>query len=315
MRTRTKLISRCGLTWVESGALARFPWLLHAFSTRAGGASTGPCRGLNLGFTESDRRKTVEQNRRKFFATLGAAAFPRAHLRQIHSTHILRAVVRDSRRIELIPVGADAPLDPKGGALAGDALVTDQPGILLSVRTADCQPILLVDSRRRVIAAIHAGWRGALGRIAEKTVGVMRAVFGSSPRHITAAIGPGIQACCYSVGEELVAAFHGRFVHAAQFFKPVPVDQESAALAAKYPNIFLSRFPPGHAPMAQAAAHLDLPAVIHDQLLAAGLAPSRIHTSEFCTACRTDLFFSHRREGARTGRMMAVIGIKPGIRD
>ncbi len=300
---------------MESGALARFPWLLHAFSTRAGGASRGPCRGLNLGFTESDRRSRVEQNRRKFLTALGATAFPLAHLKQIHSTHIFQAVARGSSEIALIPAGGAAPHEPKGGTPAGDALVTNQAGILLSIRTADCQPILLVDSRRRVVAAIHAGWRGALGRIAEKTVGVMRGAFGSNPRHITAVIGPGIQACCYGVGEELVAAFHGCFINAGRFFGPVPVDQESAALAAKYPNIFLSPFPPGHAPVANAAAHLDLPAVVRDQLIAAGLAPTRIHASEFCTACRTDLFFSHRKEGSRTGRMLAVIGMKPGIRD
>ena len=254
----------------------------------------------------------MEQNRRKFFTALGAKAFSLAHLRQIHSTHIFHAIARDSREIDLIPGGGDAALPASRKPPSGDALVTNQPGILLSIRTADCQPILLVDSRRRVVAAIHAGWRGALGRIVEKTVGAMRAAFGSNPRDISAAVGPGIQACCYAVGEELLDSFKGRFVSAAQFFKPVPVDQESTALAVKYPNIFLSPFPPGHAPVAQAAAHLDLAAVILDQLLAAGLSPSRIHTSEFCTACRTDLFFSHRKEGPRTGRMMTVIGIRPG---
>jgi YfiH family protein len=310
----TKLVSKCGLTWVESVALTRIPWLLHAFSTRVGGKSRGACRGLNLGFVESDIRKNVTQNRADFFKALGATTFALADLKQTHSTHIFHVVRDDAAQTRFIPAGGAAPLSSEGKAPSGDALVTNQAGILLSIRTADCHPILLVDSRQRVIAAVHAGWRGTLARIAEKTVGVMLAMFGSNPRDITAAIGPGIQACCYGVGEEVVAAFHGRFGQSEHFFKPVPVDQEAAALAAKYPNVFLSPFPPGHAPAAQAAAHLDIAAALREQLLAAGLAPAKIHASDLCTACRTDLFFSHRKEGSRTGRMMAVIGMKPGIR-
>jgi len=311
----TKLHSKDGLQWVDAAVLARYPWLLHAFSTRAGGASRGTCKGLNLGFTESDKRKTVEHNRLKFLAAVGARRFALAELKQTHSTHIFQVVRGDSGHSQFIPAGGEASLLAGGKPPSGDAMVTNQAGIALAIRTADCHPILLVDSRRRAVAAIHAGWRGTLARIAEKTVGVMRAAFGSNPRDILAAIGPGIQVCCYGVGEEVVTAFHGRFGRSEQFFKPVPVDQEAAALAAKYPNVFLSPFPPGHEPAAQAAAHLDLAAVLREQLLAAGLAPAKIHTSEFCTACRTDLFFSHRKEGSRTGRMMAVVGIKAGVRD
>jgi YfiH family protein len=297
---------------VESSALARFRWLVHAFSTRAGGASRGACRGLNLGFIESDSRKTVESNRRDFLKALGTKSFSLAALRQVHSTHIFRAVARGTGQVDFIPAGSEAALETSGTLPVGDALVTDQPGILLSIRTADCLPVLIVDPRHRAIAALHAGWRGALGRLAEKVVGVMRGIFGSKPGDLVAAIGPGIRACCYGVGEEVVSAFRGRFVNSDEFFKPVAADAESAALAAQYPNLFLSPFPPGHAPQPHAAAQLDLVAAVRDQLLTAGLMPNRIHASEFCTACRTDLFFSHRKEGARTGRMMAAIGIRKG---
>jgi hypothetical protein len=310
VKTPTQIIVRGGLSWVESRALARIPWLLHAFSTRVGGGSQGPCRGLNLGFIESDRRQRVEQNRAEFFAALGVEGFSLAELKQTHSTHVYQVALDRARHVRYMPVGSDQLFPASEKPPSGDALVTDQAGILLCVRTADCHPILLADSRRRAIAAIHAGWRGTLARIAQKTVGVMRAVFGSNPRDLTAAIGPGIQSCCYAVGEEVVSKFHGRFVHAERYFKPVPVDEESAALVAKYPNIFLSPFPPGHEPMNQAAAHLDLAAALRDQLMDAGLATAKIHNSNLCTACRTDLFFSHRQEGPRTGRMMAVVGIR-----
>jgi hypothetical protein len=310
VKTKEQLISKRGLTWAESGALARLPWLLHAFSTRAGGASKGSCRGLNLGFIESDQRKRVEHNRSEFLAALGAKSFALAELKQTHSTHVYQVALDRAGHARYLPVGSSELLPASDTPPSGDALVTNRPGVLLSIRTADCHPILIADSRGRAVAAIHAGWRGTLARIAEKSVGVMRAVFGSNPRDLTAAIGPGIQACCYAVGEEVVAKFHGRFVHAERYFKPVPVDEESAALVAKYPNIFLSPFPPGHEPMNQAAAHLDIAAALRDQLLDAGLATSKIHRSELCTACRTDLFFSHRKEGPRTGRKMAVIGIR-----
>lgn len=309
MKTPTQIVARGGLSWVESRALAPIPWLLHAFSTRVGGASQGPCRGLNLGFIESDRRQRVEQNRAEFFAALGVEGFSLAELKQTHSTHVYQVALDRAGQARYMPAGSGQLL-PAGKPPPGDALVTNHPDVLLSIRTADCHPILLADPRRRAVAAIHAGWRGTLARIAEKTVGVMRAVFGSNPRDLTAAIGPGIQSCCYAVGEEVVSKFHGRFVHAERYFKPVRVDEESAALVAKYPNIFLSPFPPGHEPMNQAAAHLDLAAALRDHLLAAGLPLTKIDCSKFCTACRTDLFFSHRQEGPRTGRMMAVIGMR-----
>lgn len=246
----------------------------------------------------------------KFLAAIGMEAFALADLKQTHSAQIFHVIRGDGGEPRFIPAGGNVPLGQSGKPPSGDAMVTNLPGILLSIRTADCHPVLLADSQRRAVAAVHAGWRGTLARIAGNAVGVMRAAFGSNPGNITAAIGPGIQACCYAVGEEVVQAFHGRFVNADRYFRPVPVDQESAALAAKYPNIFLPPFPPGHAPAAQAAAHLDIAAALREQLLEAGLAPAKIHAAELCTACRTDLFFSHRKEGVRTGRMMAVIGIR-----
>jgi YfiH family protein len=309
-RSTWNLISRRGLTWVESGDLTRFPWLIHAFSTRAGGASRSPCRGLNLGFIESDARRTVERNRHLFLHAIGAASFSLATLKQVHSTHVFQAMAAGPGEVGFIPAGNDRPLRRGVTLPVGDALVTDRPGVLLSIRTADCLPVLIADPRRHAIAALHVGWRGALDRLAEKVVGVMRGVFGSTPRDLYAAIGPGIHVCCYGVGEEVVEAFRGRFLNSEKFFAPTPADATSAALAAKYPNIFLSPVPPGHGPSLQASAQLDLVAVVRDQLLAAGLAGSRIRACELCTACRTDLFFSHRKEGARTGRMMAVIGIR-----
>ena len=307
------LVARDGLEWLECGALARFPWLLHAFSTRRGGGSEGPAAGLNLGFIAGDARANVEKNRRRFFAQLGTERFALAALRQRHSTHIYSVVRAASGQLEYCPSGFPALDRPDRLLPIGDALVTDQPGVLLSVRVADCLPVLVLDPRQRAVAAIHAGWRSALGRIIEKSVGLMRAVFGSDPQHLLAALGPSIRACCYEVGEEVAAAFCGRFPRGEQFFREASPASPSTVRAARDSLPFLSAQPPGHGTRPAPGARLDLVAVALDQLRSAGVRPSRIQVADFCTACRTDLFFSHRKEGKDTGRTMAVIGIRPGV--
>lgn len=307
-----RLVSGGGLEWLECPRLARLPWLLHAFSTRRGGVSKPPASGLNLGLINSDRRGNVKRNRSMFLEQVGAQRFSLAWLRQIHSAAGYQVLGSSDGKVEYRPSGFALPSASQDQVPAGDALMTDQPGILLSVRIADCLPVVLVDPRRRAVAAIHAGWRGALERVVEKTVGLMRRVFGSDPGGMLAALGPSIRACCYAVGQEVVDGFCGRFVNAEQFFRQPPSQDPSCRLAARYPMLFLSGHPPGHAPKAESAAHLDLAAVALHQLGRAGLLHTNIFVAPFCTACRTDLFFSHRREGAHTGRAMAVIGIRPG---
>jgi YfiH family protein len=301
------LVSRGGLAWLESVRLGRLPWLVHAFSTRLGGLSQAPCAGLNLGFTESDRRARVEQNRRRFFAQLGTKDFEPASVRQIHSSHSF-VVARDAaRQLTYELPGIEAAVPAAEHAPAGDGLMTAEPGVLLTIRIADCLPVLLVDPRRRAVAAVHAGWRGALARVIEKAVGDMRRALGTDPQDLVAALGPSIRACCYEVGEEVVEAFHGSFAGADQFFRPLP--NRAQAATDRHSILFLSACPPGHAPEHVPAARLDLTAVARAQLASAGLKPANVLVADFCTACRTDLFFSHRREGARTGRQAAVIGV------
>ena len=117
-------------------------------------------------------------------------------LKQVHSATVI--VARD-------PAGSNPP--GIGDALVGDALVTNQPGLALPIRTADCVPILLADTRNHAIAAIHAGWRGSAARIAEAAIKRMRAEFGTEPTGVLAALGPAIGVCCYSVGEEVARQF------------------------------------------------------------------------------------------------------------
>lgn len=171
--------------------------------------------------------------------------------------------------------------------------------------------MLLVDPRQRVVAAVHAGWRGAQARVIEKAVGDLRQAFGSDPEKLMAALGPSIRACCYEVGEDVVEAFHASFHDADQFFQRLPNRPEAAT--DRRSILFLSAYPPGHAPEHVPGARLDLIAVARHQLASAGVDPANVFVADYCTACRTDIFFSHRREGGTTGRQAAAIGIRRAV--
>lgn len=296
--------------WLECARLARLPWLLHAFSTRSGGVSQAPAAGLNLGFIQSDRRSFVEQNRKLFFRGIGAEGFSLATLHQIHSARIGQVLRVADETLEYRPSGWSPSKQPKISLSEGDALLTREPGILLSVRSADCMPVLLVDPRHRAVAAVHAGWRGAVNGIIEKTVMEMGRLFASRPRDLVAAVGPFIHSCCYEVGEEVVETFRQRLPLAEKFFRMAQSRKTGAATRRKKIVTAHAR-PTGDEPRLAPTAYLDLGVIAREQLRCAGVPPSHIHISKWCTSCRTDLFFSHRREGAQTGRMMAVIGIRP----
>jgi purine-nucleoside/S-methyl-5'-thioadenosine phosphorylase / adenosine deaminase len=277
---------------IEAKELLRLDWLVHGFSTRPGGESClGRERALNLGFTEWDKRERVEANRASFLKAVSTGTRPLVTLHQIHS--------------DLIHVVESAPQS----APSGDALLTRLPGLLLGIQTADCVPILLADTRRHAVAAIHAGWRGTLARVAVKTLGRMRTEFGTRPPDVVAALGPAIGRCCYEVGPEVAQAFDSQFPSAAEWFDG-PFAQ--LALGEEPLNLpWMTMAPPGHTPVLP-RVQLDLRAANRWQLADAGVPENRITASDLCTRCRRDLFFSYRREGAKTGRMMAVIGILPG---
>jgi YfiH family protein len=253
----------------------------------------------------------VEQNRRCFLDQIGVKHFAPASVRQIHSSHSL-VVTRDGAgQLAYHFSGIEIPVPPSAHPPAGDGLITAEPGILLTIRIADCLPVLLVDTQQRVVATVHAGWRGALARVIEKAVGDMRRAFGSDPQALIAALGPSIRDCCYEVGEEVVESFCARFTGADRFFRTVR--NRPAAATDRHSILFLSAYPPGHAPQHVPAARLNLIAVAEDQLSSAGVKPANILVADYCTGCHTDLFFSHRHEGGTTGRQVAAIGIRKTV--
>ncbi len=290
--TRRATKAPAKLQILRADNLSSHTWLLHGFSTRVGGVSKAyGGKALNLGFTAADTRRAVEQNRVRFLRSLaGGAKRPPllVTVKQVHSDTI-HVVSRSPRQ-----------------ALVGDGLITRETGLLLAVQTADCLPVLLVDPKERAVGIFHAGWRGTLARIAEKGVAAMRQHFGSDPKTLLAAIGPGIHSCCYAVGEEVRERFASQFGYAEDLFHKIMV---SDPVREKYPLLFLTARPPGHSDFGP-KLYLDLVAANRRQLLEAGVPKRNLWTSPLCTSCRTDLLFSHRAEKGITGRMMGAVGVR-----
>ena len=274
-----------------------FPWLWSGFSTRIGGLSRVYCADdaageLNLGFTAEDDQATVLANRRLMAeAITGDESTPILALKQFHSNLVVDVTRADRGR---------------QGPCRADGEITDLPGFLLAVQTADCIPVLVADRKQRVVAAFHAGWRGTVKRIVETGVGRMRLTYGSRPSDLIAAIGPGASSCCYSVGEEVFSEFESQFCYARELFLEVFA---SDPVKTRYPMLFLTQRAPGHSPIGP-GLHVDLVEANRRQLLNCGLSPRSIQVVQGCTQCQGDLLFSHRASHGHTGRMMAVIGIR-----
>lgn len=236
----------------------------------------------------------MEQNRAAFLRQVGAKQessgreWPLITLHQVHS--------------DLIHCVSEVP-EP---GLMGDGLITQTPGLLLAILTADCLPVILVDAKHPGVGVFHAGWRGTVKRIVEKGVGEMKRCFGTSPSDLRAAIGPGVHSCCYAVGPEVRTQFESQFEYSSKLFHEV---EESDPVREKYPLLFLTARAPGHSELPK-RIFLDLVEANRRQLLAAGVMAKNISASPLCTSCHTDLLFSHRAEKGITGRMMAVAAIR-----
>jgi YfiH family protein len=270
-----------GLHLLKSEMLAAIPWLRHGFSTRLGGRSIFPPGALNLGFTDSDSREAVEANRMAFFEALGMDGFSVVRLRQTHSSQI--ALFESTR--------------PSPAAIEADAVVTRLPQVILTVLTADCVPLLIVDPESRTVGAVHAGWRGTAQGIAAKTVATLLRHGSGSAFQLCASMGPSIGPCCYEVGVEVLRSFQKEFTGADRYFSSLLPGRDPAhpVRGPSGPDRPVERF------------SLDLLAANRDQLVEAGVLPENISISASCTGCHPELLFSYRKENGHTGRMMAAI--------
>ncbi len=263
-------ITRKGnIHYLEPGLMAKAAVSVQGFTTRHEGVSRAPYNSLNLGSNTNDASYNVQGNRSLLARTFGTRVEKLVMVCQTHGTDIL--VI-------------DQPNPDYGHFLKieCDGIITNQPGIMIAVGVADCLPLLLLDPVKRVVAALHAGWKGTAGNIAAKGVASLVELFGSKSHNILAAAGPVIGSCCYEVDTPVRDAF-----------LKGGVEWESCATAT-----------------GSGKWQLDLAAANRMQLLSAGLEKWNIELSEQCVCCQNDWFFSWRRDGQETGRQSGFIMLK-----
>lgn len=242
----------------------------HGFSTRQGGVSPAPWDTLNLGANLGDDPENVRWNFNWFCSVIGTDEEALVKNRQVHGD-----VIRPVTREDILP----DPAQP--GAVEADGLITDVPGVCLTIFSGDCIPILLCDPVRRCIAAAHAGWRGTALGIAARAVEAMVRDYGCDPKNILAAIGPGIGPCCFETHADVPDGLRaGLGPDAGPFIRPL-------SEAGKF--------------------SVDLKGANARFLQKAGVLPERIAVCSACTACSLDTFWSHRVQGTRRGSMAAMI--------
>jgi YfiH family protein len=247
----------------------------NGFSTRGGGVSAMPENSLNLAGFNEDAAENILENRRRFLK-LFPGHWALAGCWQVHGSDV---------RVVRKPIDAKPAEDEHGDTVYCDAIVSDVAGVLAGVKTADCVPILLGDSETGAFAAVHAGWRGTVAEVITKALSRMATDYKTKASDVVVAVGPAAGACCYEVGSEVIDAFGDRFAPSALLFKPTRADH----------------------------ACVDLVKANRAQLTAVGVKEEKIYSAPLCTMCRTDLFFSYRREKilhGKVGRLMSVIGRK-----
>lgn len=260
-----------GLT-LHTSSLLEEAGVIHAVTTRPGGVSEGIYASLNLGRGRGDERPRVVENYRRVCAALGVDMHRMVSSSQVHGDEIRKVTSVD------IGKGLDREID-----YDADGLITDIPGVTLTVFGADCLTILLYDPVRRVIGAVHAGWRGTALSIVERAVERMKSDYGCRPEHILAAIGPGISRCCFETDRDVPEAMEKALGDAAFAF----VDKKENG---KY--------------------HVDLKGINSLWLNRCGILTTNIDISPDCTMCAHEKYWSHRFTKGQRGSQATLICLR-----
>jgi len=255
--------------------LSKFREISHFVSSRIGGCSTPPYASLNLSFNVGDDPQKVLKNRQRLAEAIGNPLSNLTTAKQIHDCRV--TVVSE-------PLRGNGATDYSGAIDATDAMVTRVPEICLMILLADCVPMILYDPIKRVVGVTHAGWRGTLQAIAQKTVRVFQRDFGTSPQDMVAAIGPSIGPCCYEVGPSVLSQIEHLWGTSKGY-----VRKESSG----------------------DKEHFDLWEANRRQLMRAGIPTGNIEIAKICTHHHPDLFFSYRHAKGKTGRFGAGIFLRP----
>jgi YfiH family protein len=254
---------------LESTVLSECDFLDHAFCTRWNGVSKGQFASLNVSVREGDRNGSVRRNWEIIANSFNLCTEQFFVVNQVHEDNIL---VIDQANIDAF----------KQQQHRADAIITNLPGLAIGIKTADCVPVFMADSAKRIIGVVHAGWRGTALNIAAKAVKTLTETFSSRPQDIVAAIGPAIGPCCYEVDDAVFNAVEAYGSWESAF---TPCGEVGKWM-------------------------LNLPSANACQMMQAGIPPGNIFTSDVCTSCRKDIFFSHRGEEGRTGRQVNFMMLK-----
>ncbi|AKL95612.1 hypothetical protein CACET_c21660 [Clostridium aceticum] len=264
-----KIIEKKGVKVVVSEGLQQLGIVKHGFSTRIGGVSKDHNSTLNLSFKTNDDKNHVMANLQGFCEAIDVKLENLVLSDQVHSDGIKIVTIEDR--------GKGVLYDKDFSQV--DALITDASAVALMTFHADCVPLLFADPVEKIVAAVHAGWKGTALKIGQKTVEKMMKEFDSRAEDIVVAIGPSIGKCCYEVSSEVIQRFNTNFTNASNIAFPTS--------EGKY--------------------MLDLWEANRIALKEIGLVDRNISIAGLCTACSTDLFYSHRKEKGLTGRMASVI--------
>jgi len=244
----------------------------HGFSTRVGGVSGKPYGSLNLGFKKADEKAKVMENYRLLCDALGMDLGDLVASDQVHGDGIYEAFPEDRGK----------GIQRESDIINKDALVTRQKGVALVTYYADCVPLFFLDVGTPAIALAHAGWRGTVKKIGQKTAAWMIKKYGSDPENILVGIGPCIKKCCYEVDERVVREFNNAFGYSEELMEE------------------------------RGGGHwmLDLVKANKRQLEDIGVKPENIAVSHYCTSCSNDLLFSYRADRGKTGSLAAFLALK-----
>ncbi|WP_053375509.1 peptidoglycan editing factor PgeF [Paenibacillus sp. FJAT-27812] len=259
---------------------ARDERLTAGFTGRDGGVSKAPWSSFNMGLHVGDLDEAVIANRQLLADAVGWPFEAWTCAEQVHGNRVHQVTEADKGRgrATLNDVLKDC-----------DAIMTDVPDVLLASFYADCVPLYFYDAEHDAIALAHAGWKGTVQQIATETVQAMVSAYGTNPQSLRAAIGPSIGGCCYEVDGPVINQVQ-------QLLDRLGLQGEEAEAMLKIEG--------------NGKANLDLKEINRQIMIKAGILPIRIELTEWCTGCRRDLFFSHRKEGGMTGRMASWIGIR-----
>ena len=265
-----KSAKKNSIPYLQSAILGQCDFLDHAFCTRHGGVSQEDYKSLNVSYREGDEEFRVRQNWSKLAGSFDIPLERFLVLNQVHGNDILVAEAGD----------ADVLFQAE---LNYDAVVTNRTGLAVCIKTADCVPVLIADKAKKVVAAVHAGWKGTALAVSAKVLRLMYERYGSRPRDILAAIGPSIGLCCYEVDEVTAEAFRAQKDNESFLFA-------NTAKSSKW--------------------MVDLPEANRRQILDCGVPAVNIESSGYCTMCNSDIFFSHRGSGGITGRQISFMIIR-----